>query len=143
MATARLDQVNIVVGDMDVMAAFYERLGYRFVDRDPDWAPHHRNSVGGEGGADVDLDSAAFAAVWNEGWPGGSGVVLSFRVDERDEVDRLHGELVANGATSQQEPWDAFFGARFACVADPEGNTIALMSVIDPARRTPPPPLPS
>lgn len=137
----RLDQINIVVRDMEAMVAFYERLGVEIGDSPPEWAPHHRNARG-IGGIDVDLDSERFAAVWNRGWPGGTGVVLGFRVSDRDDVDRLYDELTAAGYTGQQPPYDAFWGARYAVVADPDGNSVGLMSPSDDGRRTagPPPP---
>ena len=137
-----LDQVNIVVSDMAASAAFYERLGVRLQPTPPAWAPHHRNSSP-VGGADVDLDSSAFAAVWDTGWPAGrTGVVLEFRFPSREAVDRVHADLVGAGYTSQQEPYDAFFGARFAVVEDPDGNAVGLLSERDPAYRgeTPSPP---
>ncbi|HUQ39511.1 MAG TPA: VOC family protein [Acidimicrobiales bacterium] len=138
----RLDQINLVVGDMEAMADFYGHLGVRLRGGDmSEWAPHHRNSVDRDG-VSIDLDSAAFASVWNQGWPGGTGVVLGFKVPERDDVDRLYDELTGAGHAGQQPPHDAFFGARYAVVADPDGNSVGIMSPIDPARRTegPPPP---
>src|SRR5690606_29192407 len=44
---AELDQVNIVVRDMEAMAAFYGHLGVELRDSPPGWAPHHRNSRSG------------------------------------------------------------------------------------------------
>ena len=38
-----------------------------------------------------------------------------------------------------QPPFDAFWGARYAIVADPDGNDVGLMSPIDESRRTWPP----
>ena len=134
----RLEQVNLVVRDTDAAAAFYRRLGVEIVDGPPTWSSHHRNGTAA-GGMHVELDSAAFAAVWNEGWPGGTGVVLGFRVDSRDDVDRRYDELTAAGYEGQQPPYDAFWGARFAVVADPDGHAVGLMSPIDPARRSAPP----
>lgn len=134
-----LDQVNVVVRDMDAMATFYGRLGIRLDAGMAEWAPHHRNSAGARG-PDLDLDSPQFAAVWNEGWPAGqTGIVLGFRVASRDDVDRLHGELTDAGYTGQQAPYDAFWGARYAVVVDPDGNSVGLMSPSDPARRHAPP----
>lgn len=135
----RLDQVNVVVRDMEAMSAFYERLGVPIQSGLPQWAPHHRNT-GTVDGIDIDLDSDQFAAVWNVGWPGGGGVVLGFRVDSREEVDRRYEDLTAAGYTGQQPPYDAFWG--YAVVADPDGNAVALMSPLDEALRTPPPPPP-
>jgi len=136
---ARLDQINIVVRDMKAMANFYNRLGVEIREGPPEWAPHHRNT-GTKDGVDFDLDSEAFASVWNEGWPGGPGVVLGFRVESRDAVDRLYNELVTDaGCASQQTPYDAFWGVRYAVVADPDGNAVAIMSPVDETRRTRPP----
>jgi catechol 2,3-dioxygenase-like lactoylglutathione lyase family enzyme len=139
---ATLDQVNLIVGDMEAMAGFYGVLGVELPAGPPEWAPHHRNSEPGVG-IDLDLDSQPFAAVWNRGWPGGPGIVLSFRVPERRDVDRLHDELTAAGYASQQEPYDAFWGSRFAVVLDPDGNSVGLMSPRDDAFRSPPPSLPA
>ena len=137
-----LDQVNIVVSDMEASVSFYRRLGLDIDDGGSGewapWAPHHRNSRGA-GGADVDLDSPAFASQWNQGWPGGTGAVLNFRVPNRGDVDRLYDELTGAGYTGQQEPYDAFWGARFAVVADPDGNSVGLMSPQDGAMRAAPP----
>jgi uncharacterized glyoxalase superfamily protein PhnB len=138
----KLDQVNIVVRDMEAMSEFYERLGIAIRSGLPEWAAHHRNT-GTVDGIDIDLDSKEFAAVWNEGWPGGSGVVLGFRVVSREEVDRLYKDLTAAGYTGQQVPYDAFWGSRYAVVADPDGNSVGLMSPPDDALTTAPPSPPS
>lgn len=123
---------------MDAMAAFYERLGLQIAAGHPDWSAHHRSAAGRDA-PDVELDSIAFTSMWNEGWSGGSGVILGFQVEDRPAVDRVYDELRSAGATPQQAPYDAFWGSRFAVVADPDGNAIALMSPSDPARRTAPP----
>ena len=136
-----LDQINVVVEDMEAMAEFYGRLGLELRSGPPEWAAHHRNTRT-RNGLDVDLDSAEFASVWNEGWPGGGGIVLGFRVTERDDVDRLYEELTSAGHAGQQPPYDAFWGSRFAIVTDPDGNAVGLMSPPDPKRRTPTPPPP-
>lgn len=46
-----------------------------------------------------------------------------------------HRELVAAGHRGRLEPYDAFFGARYAMVDDPDGHAIGLMSPIDAARK--------
>ena len=143
MAPIRLDQVNLVVRDVEASRAFYARLGLDFGDeRDPVWAAHHVSALGGENApsVDVDLDSETFATKWDEGWPGGAGIVLGFKVDTRDEVDELVAALAAAGATVQQHPYDAFWGARYAVVNDPDGLAVGIMSPVDATRRSPAPP---
>lgn len=138
-----LDQINVVARDVDAMVGFYRRLGIAIEDVDPRWDRHHR-SAPMAGGLDLEIDSQEFTATWNRGWPaGGAGVVIGFRVPTREAVDQRYEDLTAAGYTGQQEPYDAFWGARYAIVEDPDGNSVGLMSPMDPARRTPPPPPPA
>ena len=136
MAAIRLDQVNLVVHDVAASRAFYSRLGLPFGDPvDPVWDAHHVSARQDDTSLDVDLDSVSFASKWNSGWSGGSGTILGFKVETRDEVDALVGSLVADGVVVQQEPYDAFWGARYAVVSDPDGNGVGIMSPVDPAQR--------
>jgi predicted lactoylglutathione lyase len=137
----RLDQVNLIVQDVKASRAFYSRLGLDFGDEpDPAWADHHVGAERGDhAGIDVDLDSTQFVRKWDAGWPGGTGVVVGFKVDSRQEVDELVASLAAEGTTVQQEPFDAFWGARYAVVSDPDGNGVGIMSPVDPATRSQPP----
>jgi len=137
-----LDQINLVVRDMEAMTAFYRRLGVGIEDPPAPWDRHHRTAATPEG-LDLDLDSREFAAVWNHGWsPRASGAVLGFRLNDREAVDQTYQDLTNAGYIGQQPPYDAFWGARYAIVEDPDGNSVGLMSPMDPARRTPPPPPP-
>ncbi len=138
MTPIRFDQVNLVVTDVDASRAFYSRLGLDFgEERDPQWGAHHVSARQRPSSSlDVDLDSTVFVTDWNRGWPGGTGVVLGFKAETRDEVDRLVAELAADGVPIQQPPFDAFWGARYAVVSDPDGNGVGIMSPVDPARRS-------
>jgi uncharacterized glyoxalase superfamily protein PhnB len=66
-------------------------------------------------------------------------VVIGFGVASREEVDRRCADLAAAGYRVQQRPYDAFWGARYSVVEDPDGNPVGLMSPIDPKRRSWPP----
>src|ERR1700733_4339325 len=117
VAPVSLDQLNLVVSNVEASRAFYARLGLDFGDeRDPVWAAHHVSALAGENAppVDVDLDSETFATKWDEGWPGGAGIVLGFKVDTRQGVDELVAALAAAGATVQQHPYHPFWGAREA-----------------------------
>ena len=133
---AVLDQVNIVVTDMETSVEFYRLLGLDIPDTDPAWQSHHRTAV--SEGLDIDLDSEAFARKWNGGSKGASAnsSVLGFKLPTREAVDEVYGRVIRAGYKSQQEPYDTFWGSRYAVVEDPDGNPVGLMSPPDPNRRS-------
>jgi len=134
-----LDQLNVVVETMETAGDFYRLLGFDIKGRGHPWDPHHREVASGAS-VRLEFDSAAFAPHWCRGWtPSRGGVVISFRVRERETVDRLYGDLTNAGYRGLQAPYDAFWGARYAVVEDPDGHAVGLMSASDPTRRTAPP----
>jgi catechol 2,3-dioxygenase-like lactoylglutathione lyase family enzyme len=136
-----LDQVNIVAVDFRRSLAFYRRLGVTLQEPASAAAggPFHANGQSGNG-VHLDLDSPAFAQHWNTGWAGredlAGRIVLGFRFASRDGVDQAYAELTGLGHRGLQPPYDAFWGARYAVVEDPNGLAVGLMSPIDPARRS-------
>jgi uncharacterized glyoxalase superfamily protein PhnB len=94
---------------------------------------------------DLEFDSVALAKQYNAGWQepsaGGSRNVIGFSLPSRAAVDERYSKLVAAGYRGRQEPHDAFWGARYAIVEDPDGNHVGLMSPQDPARKGKPPEL--
>ncbi len=140
-ATPILNQFNLVVSDMEATVAFYRRLGLTIPDVDGAWPNNHR-SPAMPGGIDLDFDTVEFAREWDQGWtarPGGGMGVLGFAVESREAVDALYADLTGGGYAGQQPPYDAFWGARYAVVSDPDGNAVGIMSPISPERRSPPP----
>lgn len=131
-----LDQLSLVVSDMEASVAFYRRLGLDIPDTDPAFQAHHR-SARLPGGVDLDFDSAEFARHWDVGWQSGRAVI-GFKVSSRERVDSLYSDLTAFGYVGQQPPYDAFWGARYAIVEDPDGNAVGIMSPVDPDFRSRP-----
>ena len=146
MATAKpvLDQLNLVSADPAASIAFYRRLGIEIAEA-AIWCTatgaHHVNAHSGE--VDFELDSTAFAQVWNQGWRGRGDlkgrVVLGFRVTSREAVDEVYADLTAAGYAGLQPPHDAFWGARYAIVEDPDGIAVGLMSPVSADFRSAPP----
>lgn len=130
------DQFNLVVTDMESSVSFYRRLGLAIPDTDAEWQRHHR-SARLDDGVDIDFDSVEFAQHWNRGWRSGMGV-LGFRVETREKVDEIYLDLTGAGYRGQQPPYDAFWGARYAVIEDPDGNAVGIMSPADPAKRSQP-----
>ena len=137
---AVLDQVNVVVGDMKASADFYRRLGVEIAEPQPDDS-HLNGSTTND--VSLDLDTAKFAPFWNKSWARRSDLVgrtvIGFALETREAVDSTHADMVAAGYRSLQPPWDAFWGARYAIIEDPNGVAVGLMSPSDPAKRYWPP----
>lgn len=135
-----LHMLNLVVTDMAASLDFYRRLGIA--------VPQGQGAAGAHvqlrmpGGFSLELDTAESARLWHAAWRadhGGVSVVVGFSLPTREAVDQRYAELTAAGYPGRQPPFDAFWGARYAIVADPDGNDVGLMSPIDQSRRTWPP----
>jgi catechol 2,3-dioxygenase-like lactoylglutathione lyase family enzyme len=142
------NQLNIVSSDTAASVAFYRRLGVALPEQNvlrTDTGIHHVSAVsaGSSASPHLDLDSVAFARLWNEGWRDrsdlGGRVVVGFGVGARENVDRSYGDMTAAGYRSLQVPYDAFWGARYAVIEDPDGIAMGLMSDISADRKSPPP----
>ena len=144
MSGARFNQINLVVRDMHESLAFYRRLGLD-IPQSGVWESgghgHHAKATSG-GDVDLEFDSVKLAHVYNRGFAAERGrVVIGVALESREAVDALWHSLLAEGAQGLQPPYDAFWGARYAIVEDPDGNPVGLASPVDPARRTAPPEL--
>ena len=53
---------------------------------------------------------------------------LAFQAGSPAEVDEAYAALIAAGAEGHLEPWDAFWGMRYAMVHDPDGNGVDLFA---------------
>lgn len=135
-----LHMLNVVVGDMAATLEFYRRLGVRAAGGADPSGSHVQLRM--PGGVSLELDTAESVRLWHAGWrsdPTSVGVVIGFALPTREDVDARYAELTAAGHGARQPPFDAHWGARYAIVADPDGNDVGLMSPIDESRRRWPP----
>ena len=67
---------------------------------------------------------------FNPDWqaPTGSRIGLAFLCESAADVDATYARLEAKGYRGHKEPWDAFWGQRYAQVFDPDGNVIDLFA---------------
>jgi uncharacterized glyoxalase superfamily protein PhnB len=125
-----MSAVGVIVSDIPAAIAFYERLGLEFPD-DPDALAHGHVECRLPGGTRFMLDSEAGIRAFDPTWTaptGGHRIALAFECESPAEVDRLYAELVTAGADGRREPWDAFWGQRYAQVRDPDGNVVDLFA---------------
>jgi catechol 2,3-dioxygenase-like lactoylglutathione lyase family enzyme len=125
--TPRLDLVGIVVADMKRSLDFYRRLGLEFPEGSDDEG-HVETVVGGVRFA---WDTVEVMQSFDPDWTpptGGSRFGFAFLVDSPAEVDTVYGQLVGAGYDGHLEPWDAFWGQRYAVLRDPDGNDVSLFA---------------
>lgn len=128
-----LDVIGVVVSDMARTLAFYRLLGL-----DISAAADHEQHV------DVDLGSGirlmfdteelvrSFDASWER--PAARGRIgLAVTCSDPTEVNGLHARIVEAGYQSHLEPFDAFWGQRYASVVDPDGIIVDLAAPLDAA----------
>ena len=124
----KLDLVGVVVDDMRAALDFYRILGLQF----PDGAEGEGHvEVTLEGGLRLAFDTRDVIRSFDEEWQppsGGHAIGLAFKCGSPAEVDAVYAEIVAAGYPSHKQPWDAFWGMRYAQVRDPDGNVVDLFA---------------
>ncbi len=126
--TAQLNLIGLVVEDMARSLAFYRHLG---LDLPPeaDKEPHAETTL--PGGLRLAWDTVETIHSFDPDWrppAGGHRIALAFGLDAAEEVDAVYERLTSLGYAGHKEPWDAFWGQRYAILHDPDGNAIDLFS---------------
>jgi catechol 2,3-dioxygenase-like lactoylglutathione lyase family enzyme len=128
--TPRLTVIELVVADMAASLAFYRRLGVEPSGGDNAADEPHVEAELGDG-LRLAFDRVDVIRSIDPEWTppsGGPGIALAFACDSPAEVDRIYRELVEAGYPGHREPWDAFWGMRYAVVRDPDGNNVDLFA---------------
>ncbi len=121
------DLVGIIVQDMAAALRFYRLLGLDIPAAADDEG--HVEFVT-PGGFRLAWDTLEVIKSFNDEWPDPTGhrLGLAFKCDSAAEVDAVYHRLTTAGYQSHKEPWDAFWGQRYAVVIDPDGNLIDLFA---------------
>lgn len=121
-----LNAIGIVVSDMERALAFYQLLGLNFPDGS-EGEDHVECML--SNGLRVMFDTVQLVSSFTN-WipPVGNRMALAFRCVSPAEVDATVSSLQAAGHTVVKEPWDAFWGQRYAQVEDPDGNVVDLFA---------------
>lgn len=125
--------VDIVVRDLGRALAFYRALGLSIPKEGNQEQQVEVTPPPGGGYAfsfvREDLVRSAMPD-WQD--PVGQRVTLAFRCDDPAEVNPLYASMVAAGHTGRREPWDAFWGQRYAFLSDADGNRVDLLAPLGP-----------
>jgi uncharacterized glyoxalase superfamily protein PhnB len=78
------------------------------------------------------LDTEETVRSFNPEWSRATGnqVGLAFECSSADEVDEIYARVTAAGFDGEKEPWDAFWGQRYAQLKDPDGIPVDLYAAL-------------
>lgn len=124
------DMIGIVVADMDKALNFY-RLFDLDLPSDSGGENHVETTL--PNGMRLAWDSQSLIKSLHEHWeePRGHRMNMAFKCASPAAVDELYAKILAAGYASSKEPWDAFWGQRYAVVLDPDGNLVDLFAPLD------------
>ena len=124
---AQPDLLGIIVKDMAISLKFYRLLGLD-IPADKDTEDHVEVTL--PGGFRLAWDQLEMIKSFNPHWvePHGHRMGLAFKCENAAEVDSLYQRVLAEGFRSYKEPWDAFWGQRYAIVLDPDDNPVDLFA---------------
>ena len=123
-----LNALGIVASDMARSLDFYRQLGLDV----PNTPEEGHVTISLSNGLRLMLDSEDEIRKFRPEWTRQSGNQLSLAVecDNPAEVDSLYAQMISAGHHGDKEPWDAFWGQRYAQLRDPDGVPVDLYATL-------------
>jgi catechol 2,3-dioxygenase-like lactoylglutathione lyase family enzyme len=126
-----LNAIGIAVSDMAASIRFYRLLGLD-VPETPDEG--HVDAFL-PNGVRFMLDSEDVLRSFREDWTRQTGnqVGIALECGSPAEVDETYARVTEAGFHGEKEPWDAFWGQRYAMLLDPDGVEVSLYAPLETA----------
>jgi catechol 2,3-dioxygenase-like lactoylglutathione lyase family enzyme len=123
-----LNAIGIVVSDMASSIRFYRMLGLEV----PDTPDEGHIDTFLPNGVRFMLDGEDVIKGFREDWmrEAGNQVALAFECASPAEVDGIYKRVTEAGFEGEKEPWDAFWGQRYAQLKDPNGVPVDLYATL-------------
>jgi uncharacterized glyoxalase superfamily protein PhnB len=123
-----LNAIGIVASDMARSIRFYQVVGLDVPDT-PDEG-HVDTSL--PNGMRLMLDSEDTVRSFRPDWTRETGnqVGLALECESPAEVDEIYARVTGAGFHGEKEPWDAFWGQRYAQLQDPDGVPVDLYAAL-------------
>jgi catechol 2,3-dioxygenase-like lactoylglutathione lyase family enzyme len=127
-AVPQLSAIGIVASDMAQSIRFYRLLGLD-VPETPDEG-HVDTFL--PNGVRFMLDTEETLLSFRPDWKreAGNQISLAFECGSPGEVDELYTRVTDSGFHGEKEPWDAFWGQRYAQLQDPDGVPVDLYAAL-------------
>jgi len=126
-----LNAIGIVASDMAASIRFYGLLGLDV----PETPEEGHVEVPQPNGTRLMLDSEEVIRSFLPDWSRETGnqVSLAFECGSPAEVDEVYARVTGGGFDGGKEPWDAFWGQRYALLRDPDGVEVNLYAPLETA----------
>ena len=123
-----LNAIGITVSDMARSIRYYRLLGIDV----PETPEEGHVDAFLPNGVRFMLDSEEVIRSFMPEWTreNGNQISLALECASPAEVDELYERVVSEGFESEKEPWDAFWGQRYALLIDPDGVRINLYAAL-------------
>ncbi len=125
-AVPQLDAIGIVSSDLGRTRAFYRLLGIEFAEGDDHVEATMPN------GLRLMVDTEDVVRSFRPDWTRATGnqLGIAFACESPAEVDGVYARVVEAGFEGEKEPWDAFWGHRYAQLRDPDGVPVDLFAAL-------------
>ena len=126
-----LNAIGIVASDMASSIRFYRLLGLD-VPETPDEG-HVDTFL--PNGVRFMLDTEEVVRSFKEDWSRETGnqIGIALECAGPAEVDEVYARVTGAGFEGEKEPWDAFWGQRYALLRDPDSVEVNLYAALDQA----------
>jgi catechol 2,3-dioxygenase-like lactoylglutathione lyase family enzyme len=125
---AQLNAAGIVVSEMARSIGFYRLLGLDV----PETPGEGHVEASQPNGFRLLLDSEETVRSFQPDWTRATGnqLGLAFECASAAEVDEVYAGVTGAGFEGEKEPWDAFWGQRYAQLRDPDGVPVDLYAAL-------------
>lgn len=123
----KIDAVGVASTNLHKTLDFYSLLGFKFAECKDD--EQHVEAIVADGSLRLMIDSASLIKDIIGEDPKPSNISsFAIKCDSPEEVNTVAAKVKEAGFSVIKEPWDAFWGQRYAIVADPDGFKIDLFA---------------
>ncbi|HZP72684.1 MAG TPA: VOC family protein [Gaiellaceae bacterium] len=119
-----LNAIGIAVSNLSETLRFYRLLGLDLPESSTDAHVEATMANGTRLMFDTEEVIRSFLPEWQR--TDGNQVSLAFECGSPAELDETYRRIVDAGFEGEKEPWDAFWGQRYALLGDPDGTRINL-----------------
>ena len=123
-----MNAIGIVASDLAQSIRFYRLLGVELPETPEEGHVEAFLPNGVRFMLDREETITSFVPDWTRAT--GNQISIAFECAGAAEVDEVYARAVAAGFHGELEPWDAFWGQRYAQLRDPDGVVVDLYAAL-------------